>query len=186
MFACPRLHFRRLVFPWTDPSLGNCSYLDTCRHMRTCKYIHYEINDEADLVTPDMMARQNRPPVPSYLEVLPTVSMLGQEASCCSEAGRQGRLLLAGPRLLASTADAVCSASQGGGWGAMACGCSRQPCFMCSQHVLVQSNCSGMAWSSCGQSLPDCARLACSFEGASDNSRLAACAGAPRAAVAED
>ena len=70
MFACPRLHFRRLVFPWTDPGLGNCSYLDTCRHMRTCKYIHYEINEEADLVTPDMMARQNRPPVPSYLEVL--------------------------------------------------------------------------------------------------------------------
>ena len=72
MFACPMLHFRRLVFPWTDPSLGNCSYLDTCRHMRTCKYIHYEINDEADLITPDMMARQDRPPVPSYLEVLLT------------------------------------------------------------------------------------------------------------------
>ena len=32
-FACNRLHFRRIMFDWTDPSLGNCSYLDTCRHM---------------------------------------------------------------------------------------------------------------------------------------------------------
>ena len=46
-FACEKLHFKRLIFPWTDPSLGNCSYLDTCRHMKGCKYIHYELDDEA-------------------------------------------------------------------------------------------------------------------------------------------
>ena len=46
-FACDKLHFKRLIFPWTDPSLGNCSYLDTCRHMKGCKYIHYELDDEA-------------------------------------------------------------------------------------------------------------------------------------------
>lgn len=40
------LHFRRVIASWTDPSLGNCSYLDTCRHMKTCKYIHYELDDE--------------------------------------------------------------------------------------------------------------------------------------------
>ena len=44
-FACERMHFRRLIFPWTDPSLGNCSYLDTCRHMKGCKHIHYELDD---------------------------------------------------------------------------------------------------------------------------------------------
>ena len=33
------LHFRRLVFPWTDASMGNCSYLDTCRHMKTCRFV---------------------------------------------------------------------------------------------------------------------------------------------------
>lgn len=38
-FACRRLHFRRLVFPWTDISMGNCSYLDTCRHMKTCRFV---------------------------------------------------------------------------------------------------------------------------------------------------
>ena len=40
------LHFRKVIASWTDPSLGNCSYLDTCRHMKTCKYIHYELDDE--------------------------------------------------------------------------------------------------------------------------------------------
>ena len=44
--ACDKLHFRRLIFAWTDPGLGNCSYLDTCRHMKGCKYIHYELDDE--------------------------------------------------------------------------------------------------------------------------------------------
>lgn len=44
--ACDKLHFKRLIFSWTDPSLGNCSYLDTCRHMKGCKYIHYELDDE--------------------------------------------------------------------------------------------------------------------------------------------
>ncbi len=44
-FACGKLHFRRLIFAWTDPSLGNCSYLDTCRHMKGCKHIHYELDD---------------------------------------------------------------------------------------------------------------------------------------------
>ena len=81
MFACPRLHFRRLVFPWTDPSLGNCSYLDTCRHMKTCRYIHYEINDEADLVTPETVARQDRPPVPNYLQVRQDGSQASAAAS---------------------------------------------------------------------------------------------------------
>ena len=42
--ACGRLHFRQLLFPWTDVSLGNCSYLDTCRHMHNCKFVHYELD----------------------------------------------------------------------------------------------------------------------------------------------
>ncbi len=29
--ACPRLHFVRIIRNHTDVSLGNCSYLDTCR-----------------------------------------------------------------------------------------------------------------------------------------------------------
>ncbi|EIE25150.1 MT-A70-domain-containing protein [Coccomyxa subellipsoidea C-169] len=70
MFPCHRVHFRRLVFPWTDVSMGNCSYLDTCRHMKTCRYVHYELDDEPDLAGPVATdAAKSRPPVPAYLAV---------------------------------------------------------------------------------------------------------------------
>jgi mRNA (2'-O-methyladenosine-N6-)-methyltransferase len=45
--ACGCLHFVRILMPHTDTSLGDCSFLDTCRHMRTCKYVHYSL-DPAD------------------------------------------------------------------------------------------------------------------------------------------
>lgn len=71
-FACKRLHFQRLVFPWTDLSLGNCSYLDTCRHMKTCRFVHYQLDDNQE--TPEIMgeaapSRPTKQAVPSYLEV---------------------------------------------------------------------------------------------------------------------
>ena len=44
--ACNKLHFRRVIESHTDVSLGDCAYLSGCRRMRTCKYVHYEIEDE--------------------------------------------------------------------------------------------------------------------------------------------
>jgi mRNA (2'-O-methyladenosine-N6-)-methyltransferase len=41
---CGHIHFRRIIKPHTDVSLGDCSYLDTCRHMATCRFIHYEVD----------------------------------------------------------------------------------------------------------------------------------------------
>lgn len=41
---CLKVHFRRVLLPHTDISLGDCSYLDTCRHMAACKFVHYEID----------------------------------------------------------------------------------------------------------------------------------------------
>nr|XP_054509982.1 LOW QUALITY PROTEIN: N6-adenosine-methyltransferase catalytic subunit [Agelaius phoeniceus] len=41
---CRRLHFRRIINKHTDESLGDCSFLNTCFHMDTCKYVHYEID----------------------------------------------------------------------------------------------------------------------------------------------
>lgn len=41
--SCSRLHFRKIIQKHTDESLGDCSFLNTCFHMSTCKYIHYEI-----------------------------------------------------------------------------------------------------------------------------------------------
>ena len=40
---CPKLHFAKIIQPHTDESLGDCSFLNTCFHMDTCKYIHYRV-----------------------------------------------------------------------------------------------------------------------------------------------
>jgi mRNA (2'-O-methyladenosine-N6-)-methyltransferase len=42
---CMKLHFKPVIESHTDVSLGDCAYLSTCRRTRTCKYIHYEIED---------------------------------------------------------------------------------------------------------------------------------------------
>ncbi|CAK9016797.1 Probable N6-adenosine-methyltransferase MT-A70-like [Durusdinium trenchii] len=44
MSACAKIHFRKVIKPWTDESLGDCSYLDTCRHIEKCKYVHYALD----------------------------------------------------------------------------------------------------------------------------------------------
>ncbi|KAK3731758.1 hypothetical protein RRG08_035427 [Elysia crispata] len=41
---CKRLHFKKIIHKHTDESLGDCSFLNTCFHMDTCKYVHYEID----------------------------------------------------------------------------------------------------------------------------------------------
>ncbi|EPS70414.1 hypothetical protein M569_04344, partial [Genlisea aurea] len=52
--ACDKVHFRRIIAAHTDMNLGDCSFLDTCRHMKTCKYVHYELDSTPD-VSPMMM-----------------------------------------------------------------------------------------------------------------------------------
>eukprot|EP00392_Amoebophrya_sp_AT5.2_P010321 g10381.t1 len=42
--ACDKIHFKRVIKPWTDFALGDCSYLNTCRKMHTCKYVHYTLD----------------------------------------------------------------------------------------------------------------------------------------------
>ncbi|CAF2555084.1 unnamed protein product [Rotaria sp. Silwood2] len=55
--TCGKVHFRRLIKPHTDRSLGDCSFLNTCFHMETCKYIHYQI-DKTDF-TPSSSNNNN-------------------------------------------------------------------------------------------------------------------------------
>uniref|UniRef100_UPI00398ED5EB N(6)-adenosine-methyltransferase subunit METTL3 n=1 Tax=Pristiophorus japonicus TaxID=55135 RepID=UPI00398ED5EB len=45
---CKKLHFRRIINKHTDDTLGDCSFLNTCFHMDTCKYVHYEIDSSLD------------------------------------------------------------------------------------------------------------------------------------------
>ncbi|KAK3158706.1 hypothetical protein QOZ80_2AG0140540 [Eleusine coracana subsp. coracana] len=58
--ACEKVHFRRIIAPHTDTNLGDCSFLDTCRHTKTCKYVHYELDQTPDI--PPMMAGAVAPP----------------------------------------------------------------------------------------------------------------------------
>ena len=46
---CKNVHFKPIIKPHTEVSLGDCSYLDTCRHMDICKFVHYQIED-SDLI----------------------------------------------------------------------------------------------------------------------------------------
>ncbi|XP_057302452.1 N6-adenosine-methyltransferase catalytic subunit-like [Hydractinia symbiolongicarpus] len=41
---CKKLHFRKIIQAHTDEHLGDCSFLNTCFHMDTCKYVHYEVD----------------------------------------------------------------------------------------------------------------------------------------------
>lgn len=49
---CEKVHFRRIISAHTDTNLGDCSFLDTCRHTKTCKYVHYELDQSTDIVPP--------------------------------------------------------------------------------------------------------------------------------------
>ncbi|XP_067053028.1 N6-adenosine-methyltransferase catalytic subunit-like isoform X2 [Acropora muricata] len=41
---CRKVHFRKIIQKHTDECLGDCSFLNTCFHMDTCKYVHYEVD----------------------------------------------------------------------------------------------------------------------------------------------
>ncbi|KAJ8303605.1 hypothetical protein KUTeg_020001 [Tegillarca granosa] len=40
---CDKLHFRKIIHKHTDESLGDCSFLNTCFHMDTCKWIQCDM-----------------------------------------------------------------------------------------------------------------------------------------------
>lgn len=44
---CKKLHFKKIIQKHTDEQLGDCSFLNTCFHMDTCKYVHYEVDKES-------------------------------------------------------------------------------------------------------------------------------------------
>jgi mRNA (2'-O-methyladenosine-N6-)-methyltransferase len=41
---CERLHFQKIIQKHTDETLGDCSFLNTCFHMDSCKYVHYKVD----------------------------------------------------------------------------------------------------------------------------------------------
>lgn len=47
---CNKIHFKPTVSASTMPSLGDCSYLDTCKGKGQCKYVHYDTQAPQSLV----------------------------------------------------------------------------------------------------------------------------------------
>lgn len=47
---CKKLHFKKIIQSHTDEALGDCSFLNTCFHMDTCKYVHYEVDSPKTLL----------------------------------------------------------------------------------------------------------------------------------------
>ncbi|GAW79179.1 hypothetical protein, conserved [Plasmodium gonderi] len=48
---CNKVHFKKIISEHTDVSLGDCSYLDTCRHIETCKFVHYAVDKDDKIVS---------------------------------------------------------------------------------------------------------------------------------------
>jgi len=46
--CCEKIHYIRVIQAHTVPELGDCSYLDGCRHMNKCRFVHYQIDNSID------------------------------------------------------------------------------------------------------------------------------------------
>ncbi|XP_041375648.1 N6-adenosine-methyltransferase subunit METTL3-like [Gigantopelta aegis] len=69
--ACKKLHFRKIIRKHTDESLGDCSFLNTCFHMDTCKYVHYEIDFPTAKKEMALLKKEN------------TLTSVGMASDCC-------------------------------------------------------------------------------------------------------
>ncbi|XP_061380657.1 N6-adenosine-methyltransferase catalytic subunit isoform X2 [Danaus plexippus] len=49
--TCKKLHFKKIIQNHTDEALGDCSFLNTCFHMDSCKYVHYEVDNTDPNIT---------------------------------------------------------------------------------------------------------------------------------------
>lgn len=62
--SCNKLHFRKIIHSHTDESLGDCSFLNTCFHVDTCKFVHYEIETLQDPELSYHRANKQKPTLP--------------------------------------------------------------------------------------------------------------------------
>ncbi|GAA5946308.1 hypothetical protein JCM3765_000192 [Sporobolomyces pararoseus] len=56
--SCTDVHFVRALRAHTDPSLGDCSYLNTCHRMETCRYVHWVLEDPGKLSEEEQTRRK--------------------------------------------------------------------------------------------------------------------------------
>lgn len=56
---CNKLHFKKIIQSHTDEALGDCSFLNTCFHMDSCKYVHYEVDSQPTAVASNNLKFDN-------------------------------------------------------------------------------------------------------------------------------
>ena len=57
-FMCHMVHYKIKEFAQTEPSLGDCSYLNTCHHLDSCRYLHYELETPSKERTQEMARKR--------------------------------------------------------------------------------------------------------------------------------
>lgn len=60
-FKCSRLHFKKIIQAHTDVVLGDCSFLNTCFHMSSCKYVHYQVDNAEQTASKALKISQQEP-----------------------------------------------------------------------------------------------------------------------------
>ncbi|KAF7398879.1 N6-adenosine-methyltransferase catalytic subunit [Vespula maculifrons] len=84
---CKKLHFKKIIQSHTDESLGDCSFLNTCFHMDTCKYVHYEVDGPtAQTKEPNDSDSINNTTINKTLNV---DNKNGSSTSCASSVGSE-------------------------------------------------------------------------------------------------
>lgn len=59
--GCPQKHYKEIITSLTDRSLGNCSYLDTCRHMEYCRFVHFKLDEPENNQLPTQQLSVHKP-----------------------------------------------------------------------------------------------------------------------------
>ncbi|KAJ3027720.1 UNVERIFIED_CONTAM: N6-adenosine-methyltransferase subunit mettl3 [Siphonaria sp. JEL0065] len=66
--GCDKVHLVHIIMPYTDASLGDCSYLNTCHRIRDgCKFLHYEVDPKENL----NHNLEYKHPVPEFADLQP-------------------------------------------------------------------------------------------------------------------
>ncbi|CAH7683613.1 m6a methyltransferase [Phakopsora pachyrhizi] len=66
LLGCTKVHFTPHIQRHTDISLGDCSYLNTCHRMETCRYLHWVVEDpivipKSDTIIPSEKLKAAKP-----------------------------------------------------------------------------------------------------------------------------
>lgn len=82
--ACDKLHFKKIIAKHTEESLGDCSFLNTCFHMDSCKYVHYEVDYSEKQSQQHLQQKQHQFKRPHPAESQNKQHRIGSEVALCN------------------------------------------------------------------------------------------------------